>query len=551
MLPSWLREPAGAFRDAFANRDLRRLELAFVGSVAGDWCFNIAVAVYAYQQGGAKAVGLVSMARWLISGLAAPFLAVLADRYPRRSVMCGSDAVCIGVTAFASLAVWTSAPAILVYGAAVIVSASSGAFQPAQIAIIPSLTETPEQLTAANVATGSIESIASFAGPAFAGLALAWVDLAWVIAADTASFVWSFLLLLGLAADRRPERPTEAVHFGHEVTAGFVAVARDRRMRVIVGLATAQVFVVGALTVLIVVLALGPLSMGESGVGTLNAAIGVGGLIGGVVAALIVTRGNLGLHFAAGLIGWGVPIALIAAITEPWFALAMLFVIGIANVPLDVACITLLQRIAPDPVQGRVFGALETSFSFAIGAGAVASPILLDALGTRTTLIAFGSLLPILVGMTMPVLKRIDVGAAAPERLAAARTTPFFAPLPEPALERIASHLQPVTAPAGTVVMREGDPGDRFYLVQSGDLIVEQQGAPVARLGHGEYFGEIALVRNVPRTATVRAETDAELLALDRDEFIAAVTGHAPSREAVDSVVAARLSRARAGAGAL
>lgn len=550
-MPSWLREPAGAFRDAFANRDLRRLELAFGGSVAGDWCFNVAVAVYAYQQGGAKAVGLLSMARWLIGAALAPFLAVLADRYPRRSVLCGSEAVCAVVTAVAVVGVWASAPAVLVYLSAIIVSSSSGASQPAQTALIPSLTETPEQLTAANVVTGSIVSIASFAGPAIGGLMLTSVDLSWVIAFDTLTFVWSFALLYTIPPDARPERPEQDVHFLREVAAGFTAVGRDSRMRAVVALASAQVFVLGAVTVLIVVMALGPLAMGESGVGTLNAAVGVGGLIGGVVAALLVTRGNLGLYFAAGLIGWGLPIALIAGITRPWFAIAMFFVIGIANVPLDVACLTLLQRLAPDAVQGRVFGALETSFSVAIALGAAAAPALLSAFGTDTTLIAFGLLLPALVVVSLPVLRGLDVGISSPERAAAVRAVPFFAPLPEPTVERIASLLGSATVDAGSVVVRQGDAGDLFYLVETGELVVDRDGEQLATLGPGEYFGEIALVRDVPRTATVRAAQDSTLLTLERDEFIAAVTGHAPSREAADAVVMARLSGLRAGAGSL
>ncbi|HET6850290.1 MAG TPA: cyclic nucleotide-binding domain-containing protein, partial [Gaiellales bacterium] len=280
-------------------------------------------------------------------------------------------------------------------------------------------------------------------------------------------------------------------------------------------------------------------------------AVGVGGLIGGVVAALLVTRGNLGLYFAAGLIGWGLPIALIAGITRPWFAIAMFFVIGIANVPLDVACLTLLQRLAPDAVQGRVFGALETSFSVAIALGAAAAPALLSAFGTDTTLIAFGLLLPALVVVSLPVLRGLDVGISSPERAAAVRAVPFFAPLPEPTVERIASLLGSATVDAGSVVVRQGDAGDLFYLVETGELVVDRDGEQLATLGPGEYFGEIALVRDVPRTATVRAAQDSTLLTLERDEFIAAVTGHAPSREAADAVVMARLSGLRAGAGSL
>jgi len=290
-----------------------------------------------------------------------------------------------------------------------------------------------------------------------------------------------------------------------------------------------------------VVMALQLLDMGQSGVGLLNAAIGVGGVLGSVVAAALVGRGRQSLNFAGGLVLWGVPIALVAVFTNSGFALAMLVVVGIGNVLVDVAGLTLLQRVAPDDVLGRVFGVLETVFSLAVGLGGAAAPLMIDLIGIRGALVATGALLPVLVVITWPMLIRLDVGVLLPERVALMRGVPFLEPLAEATLERISGLLEPVTVAAGEAVFDQGDAGDRFYLIESGEASVVQDGTEVTRLVEGGYFGEIALVQDIPRTATVRASSDLSLLALDRDEFIASVTGHAPSRDAADSVIAQRL----------
>jgi MFS family permease len=551
MFAPWLTESARAFGEVFSSKGLRRLQLALGGSVIGDWAFAIAVAVYAYDQGGAKAVGLLGLVRCVLGAAAAPFLSSLADRYRRRSVMMAADAVRVVCAAVAAGAVWVAAPAGVVYAMVVVITAAGTAFAPAQTALLPSLTKSPEELTAANVVTSTIESVGTFIGPAIAGILLVWVGIAWVIAIDALSFVWSLLLLTGIPPGEAPERPEEAPHFLRESMAGFAAVWHDTKLRVVVGLYGGQVFVSGAITVLIVVLALGPLGMGESGVGSLNAAVGVGGLLGSVVAAALVARGHLSRDFAVGLVGWGVPIALIAAVMKPSFALGMLFVLGIANVLVDVAALTLLQRVAPDEVLGRVFGVLETVFGLTYGIGSAITPLLINLAGVRATLVIVGSLLPVLVVLTWPLIARLDVGVRAPERLALARGVPFLAPLPEPSLERITSLLEPVAVAAGETVFSQGDTGDRFYLIESGEASVVRDGTDVARLEPGGYFGEIALVQDVPRTATVRAISDLTLLALERDEFIAAVTGHAPSREAADAVISTRLGGLRPGMAAL
>jgi MFS family permease len=548
---SQLTDSARAFREAFASKGLRRLQLALAGSVIGDWAFSIALAVYAYNIGGAETVGLLALARWTVAAFAAPFLSLLADRYRRRSVMLASDSIRLLATAGAAVAVGTSAPAGFVYAAALIVTAVSTAFQPAQTALLPSLTSSPAQLTAANVVTSTIESVGTFLGPALGGLMLVWAGTGWVMAIDSLTFAWSLAMLSGIPRGERPIRQEESEGFLAEVAEGFAAVGSNPRMRLIMGLFGAQTFVCGTINVLIVVMALQLLGMGESGVGLLNAAIGVGGLAGAVVAAALVGRGRQSLNFAGGLVAWGVPIALIAVFTNSGFALAMLVVVGVGNVLVDVAGMTLLQRVAPDDVLGRVFGVLETVFALTIGLGGAAAPLMIHLLGIRGALVVTGALLPVLVAITWPMLMRLDVGVLLPERLALMRGVPFLEPLAEATLERISGLLEPVTVAAGEAVFGQGDAGDRFYLLESGQASVLKDGEEMALLGEGGYFGEIALVQDVPRTATVRAISDLALLALDRDEFIAAVTGHAPSRDAADAVISSRLSGLRAGVATL
>jgi MFS family permease len=550
-----LAESLRAFRAAFSNRSLRRLELAFAGSNIGDWAFTIALAVYAYGQGGAGEVGLVALVRSLVGAAAAPFTSILADRYSRRGVMIGCDvSSAVGVGAAAALAA-ADGPSVLVYALSFVPLVTSTAFQPAQTAILPSLTRTPEELTAANVVTSTIDSTGIFIGPALGGVLLAVTDVATVFAVDAATFVLSALLLFGIPGDQRTGEQTEgqpaaaAAGFWHELTAGARTIAGDVRLRVLIGLFGAQTLISGMITVLIVVLSFELLDLGEAGVGSLNAAIGVGGVLGSLAAFILVGRDRLASDFALGLLAWGVPIALMALVVETPVALAMLAIVGIGNTLVDVAGLTLLQRVVPDEVLGRVLGALESVFVATFGLGAALAPLLVDIAGARAALVVAGCILPVCTALAWPFLRAMDREATDPERVSLLRGVPFLGLLPEPTLERMARLLDPVVVEPGDVVIREGDAGDRFYLVEDGRLEVETGGRTVSQLGAGDFFGEIALVRDVPRTATVRAVGPARLLALDRDEFLAAVTGHAPTAAAADAVVRVRLGGIRTALG--
>lgn len=546
-----LRESSRAFQAVFANRDLRRIQLALTGSVTGEWAYAIALAVYAYDRGGAAGVGLVGLIRFLPSALAAPFAAVLGDRFPRGRVMVASDVLRAVAVAGAGAAALLGMPAGVVYALAGFVSVVSMAFRPAQAALLPSLARSPEELTAANVASTTIESVGSFVGPALGGLLLAVSSPGAVFAATAVTFVWSAALVLGIKREPvKAERGTLGI--ATEALAGFRAIASQARLRLVVALYGAQTLVAGALNVLIVVAAFDLLHLGKSGPGLLNSAVGVGGLAGAVVALTLVGRRRLGADFGLGLVLWGIPIALIGVWPDKAPAFVLLAVVGIGNTLVDVAALTLLQRAAPDEVLARVFGVIESLLVGAIGLGAIVAPLLVSVLGIRGALISTGLLLPVLAAFVWRHLAHLDAEFAVPEReLRLLRGLPMFAPLPGATLEHLAHSLREVRVGPGEEVVREGEEGDRFYVVASGELEVSAEGQVLTKLGAGDYFGEIALLRAVPRTATVVAQSDAQLFTLDRDEFVAAVTGHPESREAADAVIGARLGSLRSGMASL
>jgi MFS family permease len=537
-------EAGTALGRSFRNPDLRRLQLAWLGSVIGHWSYVVALSVYAYDQGGAAAVGLVWVLRLIPAAVLAPLLATIADRFSRKRVMITADIIRAVLMGLAAALIATDAPAASVYAVAIAATVIGVVFRPAQSALLPRLARDPSELTAANVSASTIESVASFAGPALGGLLLAVTSTDVVFAVNGVSFVWSALLVLGVRVPsaEADQRPAGHPSFLREMTAGAGTIVRSPAIATVSGLYAAQTLVAGAMNVLVVVLALDLLDAGEAGVGYLNAMIGVGGILGGFAALVLATRGKLAADFAVGLVLFGLPLVVLGVATEVPVAIVAFAVLGVGNAMVDVTALTILQRIVPNDVLGRVLGTLEGVLLGAIGLGALLAPLLIELVGEETTLVLAGALLPALTLLALGVLRRIDRTRAAPEHTELLRGVSIFAPLPEPVLEHLAAALVEVRRPAGSAVITIGEPGDRFYVIEEGEVEIEGK-----RFGAGESFGEIALLHEVPRTATVTATTDVVLQALEGGEFLAAVTGHEPARAAADEVVAARLGRLESG----
>ena len=552
VVKSHLRESILAFRGVFANPDLRKLQVGWTAVIVGHWAYLVAVAVYAYSVGGAGAVGLLVVIRTIPAALVAPFAAVLADRYSRIRVMMGSALVRSAIVAGAGVCVTVDAPAAIVYALVGLAMLVGTPFRPALAAIMPSVARTPSELTAANAVSSTLESTGYIVGPALAGLLIAATKPEIVFFVTAALFVVSALVISRVNAPAEAERREggERSSILAEALLGFRTVGRDSRLRMLLGLFSAETLVAGALAVLIVVMAFELLDMGESGVGYLNAAIGVGALIGSLAALSLAGMRRLGPPFIVGIVLWGVPLALIGLTSKPALAIVLLGVVGAANSLVNVTVFTLIQRAVPDDVLARVFGVIQFLWIASFGIGGLLIVPLIDWLGPEGALIVAGAFLPALVLVVGPRLLRLDAAAEAPAaELSLLRAIPIFAPLPGTPLEHLATRLVPLHVEPGTVVVRQGDSGDRFYVVVEGEIEVTVDGAPVTELGPGGYFGEIALLRDMPRTATATARTPVVLYALEREDFLAAVTGHAPSEQAAEDVASARLgSFAPAGA---
>jgi len=558
-----LKGAVSPIAEVFRLPDLRRLALANGLSQVGFWGYGVAVGVYAFGIGGAALVGVAYVARLVPSALLAPFMAALADRFNRRRVLIWTNLTQASMIALAAACVAADIAPVIVFILAGLVTITTSAFEPAKNALIPALVERPRQLSVANAAISSLESTSMFIGPAIGGFALAagGVEEAFIL---TSAFLLAahFLLIRirvtgevgqeqaagGGAESENQSEDGDSQEPGALKAAllGFPVVARERSLRLVFILTAIQLVVFGMLSVLLIALAIDELAIGEAGVGWLNSAIGVGGLLGALALVKVTEGRGLGAALALGIVVWGLPIAFIGLVPTVAVAVAAMVVIGISNTVVDASTNTMLQRMIPEEMRGRVYGVLESVVVLSIAAGSLLAPLLLDQFGMEVALIVTGLVLPVVAVFSRSGLARIDEEFKPPvRRLELLDGADIFSPLSASIREGIAHSLQPVSASAGEEVITQGEEGELFYLIDSGLVEVFEDGVKVREEGPGEYFGEIALLREVPRTATVRAIEETELLALDRDEFLDSVARNPASTESAENIVATRLGIAR------
>jgi MFS family permease len=548
-----LADSARAVRQVVASPALRRAELSFAAAWTAECAFTVGLGVFAFRQGGAAAVGLVTLLRMLPSALASPVLSALADR-TRRERALAAVSIVRGAAIGASAALLAAgAPDAAVYALAVVATVVFTVFRPAHSALLPSLSTTTAQLTSANVVRGILDAGGTLLGPALAGVLLAVADTAALFAAVAVLCGASALAVVGLRYDRPLDARTSArPALLREAVDGARAVAATPDLRLLFGLGFAQTVVRGALAVYVVVVAIDLLDTGDAGVAALSAAVGIGGLAGSFAVSLLVGSRHLGAWLGVALALWGAPIAVLGASPTAAAGYVLLATVGLANAVVDIPFFTLPVRLAPDAVLARAFGVFEALVALGVGVGSVVAPVLLDLLGVRGALVATGAALPVLAlvcGRRLAALdRRLGVREAEIDVL---RDVPVLRPLPVPSIEQLARRVRRATAPAGAVLVRQGDPGDGFFVLTAGRAEVVGDGAVVRTLGPGDAFGEIALLHDVPRTATVRACSEVTVFELERDDFLDAVAGFNPSADTARDVVAGHLANYRPAGAAL
>jgi predicted MFS family arabinose efflux permease len=439
--------------------------------------------------------------------------------------------------------VFSGDPSWIVYALVVVEATLSALLRPAQNSMLPMLAQTPQELTSTNLALSVIESAGVFLGPLIGAVLLSEGSIALVFCAAAFAYVVSTALLFSIPVpDSVVGLPARGTSFLEDMASGIDAIGRDAQTRLIVCLYGAQNLVAGALNVLIVLTALRLLDLGQSGVGILTAAVGIGGVLGGALAFARLRRGQHGTDLGVGLLLWGVPLVALALAPSAPIAFVLLCIVGVGVTLVDVAAITLLQRIATGDLLPHALSLMEAVFVIGVAAGTLLAPLLVSALGVRGALIATGAFLPLLAAALARRVRRLDASAACDPLLVELLTEiPIFAPLSESTIEQLASSLDPVRRPAGAFVFSQGDAGDGFYVVEEGELEVVIDEKRVNMIGRGGYFGEIALLHDVPRTASVRALSEVQLRRLDSAPFIAAVTGSVASSQAAAAVVGSRV----------
>jgi MFS family permease len=555
------------------NPALRRVELAYLLFSAALYGCYIAILVYAYEASGPTAVGVVALVMLLPAAVVAPFAASLADRYPRERVLLAGYVVQAVAYAITAAGMLSGVPPVLVYLAAAVQSAGTTLTRPAQGSLLPRLARTPEELTAANSVSGTIEGAGVLLGPlaATALLVVAGPGAVWALGALASTVAVLLVMNVGrlLEGHRVAIQPTEADAVDHETTGvgheavavdhesavghepaesvttlvigGLQALAASPDTRLVVGLLAVRMIISGAMDVLFVLLAQEVFMTGQAGAGLLNAGLGLGTVLGGAASVALVGRRRMAPALGLATVTWGAAIALIGLGSPARLALALVAVGGIGFAATDVVGRTILQRVTADRMLARVLGALEGIGLIGLAVGSILAPLLVGWLGIQGAVGAVGLLLPAVVVAAWLPLVRIDRRVRVPVReIRLLQLTPEFVPLPAPQLEAVARRMRWVTFEPGGTLIRQGDEGDRYYVLESGRLQVTIDGRKVRVLDRvGTGMGEIALLHNVRRTATLTALTPCVLLALERADFLEAVTGHAATHAAVHETAAA------------
>ena len=514
------------------NRELRRIQLAFFAFNAAEWGAWIAMLVYAYDRGGAVEAGIVALVQL------AP-AALLAPRTARLPLHLGYvlQSLALGATAAVLLA---HGPALLAYGCAALAATAVTATRPAQAALVPFVARTPEELLAANVVAGWVESVSLLVGPALTGvlLSVGSPGVVFVVAAATMAIAAVVVApLRSLPAARSIPRAVEAA-----ADAADVFWARPN-VRLLVALLGAEAVLIGALDVLFVVLAVDQLDLDGAVAGYLNAAFGAGGVAALALTATLVGRRRLAPPLLAAALAWVCAFALLALAPTMVGAFALLVAAGAARSVVDVAGRTLLQRsVAPHQLT-RAFGSVESVSMAGLAAGSLLAPALVLLGGSRGAFAGVAALLLVAAAAVARRLAAIDRAATVPvTEIALLRTVPMFAPLDPPPLEALARSLEPRRLEAGDTLIRQGDQGaDLYFVVADGTLDVAIDGMQVREVGRGDGVGELALLVDVPRTATVTARTPAQVHALARAAFLQTVTENPRSAAVAEQLVHERL----------
>jgi predicted MFS family arabinose efflux permease len=469
----------------FANHSVRDAQIALAVARAVDLAQLVVVSAFLFGRGGAALVATYGVVRAIVPALGVPVVTALGCRLGHGALlrMMGIVAA-IGSLATAAVAA-SRGPTIGVLAGAGVVGVALGCFRPVISAALPALVRSPAELLASNAATGFFDGASTLLGPVLGSIVAVVFGVPALLVVTGGAMLGAGLVAGRLPIAAAPERATRE-HDGPDRIAEYVAGARElaanRGARLVTLLGTAQTFIRGAMSVIVVVFAVDVVRTGDTGVGALYGAMGVGGLVGLPVAMVVVDRVGVHRSLAMGLATWGTPLAVCALVPTPSAALLLFGIIGVGNGVVDVGYDSAMQRLVAERVLTRVLGVVEAMFQAGLAAGAVVGAVLLDHLGPRHALVVVGIVLPALAAAATPRLSSFDrTLGGRDKKIALLRRLSCFAPLPMTALDQLADRVARVGFASGQIVNIPGHPADSYMLVDEDvpEVVDVPSGAPI------------------------------------------------------------------------
>ncbi len=518
-----------ALRRCWSNRRLRRALTAYLLFNVNEWATWIALLVWAYAVHGVRGASVIAVVQLVPAALTASLLAGWLGRMRAPRALLLGYAAQTATTALTAAVTLLDAPFAVVCVVAAVNTVAVSLTRPVHNALLPEISDTTSEVTASNAASGSAEAAGILLGPLVSGAISAWWDPGGVLVVMAVGSALSAWCASGLG----PGVPRVTALAGGG-TSPLREVLRDPAARLLTALVGAEYVLLGMLDILLVVLALDRLEMSQGGPGLLNSAIGIGGVVGASATVVLVGGRRLAPAMVAAAAAVGLAVALAGLATVPVVAMVMIALAGGGKVFFDVSLRTFVQRLLPDRLLTAVFGVQESVMLAGIAVGSAAAPLLVTGLGAETSFLVAGVFLPVVALAAWRALARLDADTAVPaDRLALLRGVPMFDVLAPRVVERLALFSSSEQRPPGAPVTVEGEVGDRFYVIVAGEVTVSHGAEEIRRLGPGEWFGELALLRaDAHRTATVTAVVPVDLLTVDRQTFLTALAG-APRSQAL------------------
>ena len=536
------------------HRDLRLLLGALLVSATGSWAYNVALVAFVYERTGSLTwVAAAGLARFIPMALVGPYSGVIAERFERIRLMATSDIVCLASQAGLALTAALDGPVVLALVLAVVTTVANSVYFPAVSATIPEVAG-EDELAAANALNATIENLVVIVGPALGGVLLALGSPTLAFAADALTFGVSALLVTRIGRRSIPSDVTEGGEAGlaRQLSVGLRTIAESGSVAWLVAFCAAASFIYGTDVVLYVDVSQSKLGTGGDGFAYLLVGLGIGGVVAATGIHRLSQSGRLGGAVVAGLIAYCAPTALLIVVHAPAVAFMLQIVRGAGTLVVDVLAITALQRVLAPNLVARVFGVFDSVTIGAIGLGTLLTPAVVDLIGLDGALLAAGLVFPVFALGAYPTLRRLDVRAQAriaglEPRLAALEQVAIFESASRTALERLAAEAREVGVPAGSAIVREGQPADAFYVLIEGSVDIAargEAGGPERHIRTMEpvsAFGEIGLLARSSRTATVTALQSSRLYRIRGEAFLEALSS-APASGAFVETARGRLA---------